>query len=61
MKVRHTMKNINIDNLMNLCNLCEVTDQPIIVHDIDADADYDIRELIRAAQSELTNIIRAMQ
>lgn len=53
------MKNFNIDNLLNLCNLCDITDQPIIVHDVDADADYDIRDLIKAAKTELAQLINA--
>ena len=49
----------NIINLLNLLNITEVTDQPIIVHDIDADEDYDITDLIKAASVELTNLLNS--
>lgn len=39
--------------LYNLLNVVEVTDQPIIVHDIDNGDDYDITGLIRSVRKEL--------
>lgn len=44
----------NYPNLYNLLTITDVTDQPIIVHDVESDEDYDITDLIKRALSEIT-------
>lgn len=48
----------NIENLLNLLSITEVTSSEIIVHDDDADADYDITELIKAAKAEFDELMK---